>query len=56
MPVAQPQLVRCSKCRRDYELAHGTAGCPSCGGAIWVAAQIAERDANVSRTEAAASA
>jgi len=52
MPVAQPQLVRCSKCRRDYELAHGTTGCPSCGGLIWVAAQIAERDALVRAREA----
>jgi rRNA maturation endonuclease Nob1 len=54
MPVAQSDLVRCSKCRRDYELTPFAACCPACGGASWVAARIAERDSDAFRGDAVA--
>jgi Zn finger protein HypA/HybF involved in hydrogenase expression len=54
MTSAQPELVRCSSCRRDYALAPFATGCPACGGASWVIARIAERDAVLPRFVATA--
>jgi DNA polymerase II large subunit len=53
MTAAQPELVRCSSCHRDYALAPLSTQCPACGGASWVVARIAGRDSADLRAPAA---
>jgi Zn finger protein HypA/HybF involved in hydrogenase expression len=42
MSLDEATFIRCSDCRCEYQPGHGgTIACPKCGGAAWIAAEIA---------------